>query len=147
VLRSGPNGEPVRSQASQLAQAVCAMAMAARVREGVLMGERKVPASGGEYHVQAVFVGASLWGAPCVLTTLLPPPGDPSGWERLRTHFRLTRAQTRVAQLLIQGLRNAEIAERLFLSEHTVRHHIEQIRTKVGGHTRAAVAARLRQQA
>jgi DNA-binding NarL/FixJ family response regulator len=48
--------------------------------------------------------------------------------------------------LVAAGLRNAEIAERLFLSERTVGHHVSAILRKLGVRTRSqagAEAARL----
>jgi DNA-binding CsgD family transcriptional regulator len=50
-----------------------------------------------------------------------------------------------VALLLVQGLRNDEIARLLYISPHTARHHVEQVRLKVGGHTRGAVFSRILQ--
>jgi DNA-binding NarL/FixJ family response regulator len=51
-----------------------------------------------------------------------------------------------VLALVADGLRNAEIAQRLFLSPRTVDHHVSAILRKLGAHTRgeaAAEAARL----
>lgn len=53
----------------------------------------------------------------------------------------LTRRQIEVLQLVAQGLSNAAIAERLFLSEHTVHRHLANIRRKLGLPSRAAAAA------
>jgi DNA-binding NarL/FixJ family response regulator len=44
----------------------------------------------------------------------------------------LTHREREVLALVIQGLRNHEIAERLFVSDHTVRHHIGAIYGKLG---------------
>ena len=47
-----------------------------------------------------------------------------------------------VLGLVADGLRNADIAERLFLSPRTVDHHVSAIRRKLGARTRGeAVAA------
>jgi DNA-binding NarL/FixJ family response regulator len=43
--------------------------------------------------------------------------------------------------LVAEGLSDAEIAERLVLSRHTVHRHVANIRTKLGLASRAAAAA------
>ncbi|HKA10617.1 MAG TPA: LuxR C-terminal-related transcriptional regulator [Candidatus Dormibacteraeota bacterium] len=53
----------------------------------------------------------------------------------------LTRREREVADLVAQGLTNREIAARLFISERTAESHLEQIRGKLGFHSRAQIAA------
>ena len=53
----------------------------------------------------------------------------------------LTRREREVAELVAQGFTNREIATRLFISERTAESHVEQIRGKLGFHTRAQIAA------
>jgi DNA-binding CsgD family transcriptional regulator len=50
---------------------------------------------------------------------------------------RLTRREMEVLGLVITGMRNAEIAERLFLTPKTVGHHISAIYAKLGVSNRA----------
>jgi DNA-binding NarL/FixJ family response regulator len=56
----------------------------------------------------------------------------------------LTPRQVDVLQLLADGLTNADIAERLFISPKTVDHHVSAVLTKLEASTRreAVVAAR-----
>jgi DNA-binding CsgD family transcriptional regulator len=58
----------------------------------------------------------------------------------------LTGREVEVLALIAQGLRNADVAERLFLSRKTVDHHVSAILRKLGARTRgeaSAEAARL----
>jgi predicted ATPase/DNA-binding CsgD family transcriptional regulator len=52
----------------------------------------------------------------------------------------LTRREREIAALVRLGLRNRDIAQKLFISERTVDGHLENIREKLGVHSRAEVA-------
>jgi DNA-binding CsgD family transcriptional regulator len=52
----------------------------------------------------------------------------------------LTRRELEVLALLVEGLRNTEIAQRLFISARTVAHHVSAILTKLGVQTRQEAA-------
>jgi DNA-binding NarL/FixJ family response regulator len=55
----------------------------------------------------------------------------------------LTRREKEVAILVTRGLTNRQIAQELFLSEHTVHHHVTNILKKLNLSSRQQVASRL----
>ena len=69
------------------------------------------------------------------------PRGPRSSTRENPAH--LTPREIEVADLVAHGLRNAEIAERLFLSPRTVEHHVSAILRKLGVRTRAEVGPAL----
>lgn len=84
---------------------------------------------------QAVFGGAA---AARVLTAL----ADPN--RGVRPLPDLTEREVEVLGLMARGLTNSAIAERLYLSDKTVRNHVSNIFTKLGVSDRAAAVARAR---
>src|SRR4029450_11990841 len=56
----------------------------------------------------------------------------------------LTRRELDVLRLVAEGLRAAEVAERLFLSTKTVDHHVSSILRKLGMRTRGEASAEAR---
>lgn len=58
-----------------------------------------------------------------------------TGWASL------TPMERQVVDLLAQGLRNAEIAERLFVAPSTIKTHLGHVFAKLGVSTRAELAA------
>ncbi len=130
------------AEVRHFAAAMWGVANVRRLGAGVApLEERSAAVDGGECRLQGTYVGLDLFGqGGSVLVGVRLPPADHCSSARLRERFGLTHTQSRVARLLVEGLRNDEIAKRLFISPHTARHHVEQIRLKVGGHTRAAVA-------
>lgn len=57
----------------------------------------------------------------------------------------LSRRERDVAALVAEGLSNRAIASRLYISERTAEYHVEQIRNKLGVHSRTDVAAWVRE--
>jgi DNA-binding NarL/FixJ family response regulator len=53
----------------------------------------------------------------------------------------LTKREIEVLRLVAEGLNNQTIAERLFLSDHTVHRHLANILNKLDVSTRAAAVA------
>ena len=58
-----------------------------------------------------------------------------------RNPSNLTPRELEVRALLTEGLRNAEIAERVFLAEKTVDHHVSALLRKLGARTRGEASA------
>lgn len=57
-----------------------------------------------------------------------------------REHFGLTRRELEIVAVIVSGFSNRDIAEKLKLSEHTVKHHIANIFDKLGVSNRMEVA-------
>jgi DNA-binding CsgD family transcriptional regulator len=54
----------------------------------------------------------------------------------------LTNRQVEVLGLMVEGLRNGEIADRLYISKKTTEHHVSAVLAKLGAPTRAKAIAR-----
>jgi DNA-binding NarL/FixJ family response regulator len=53
----------------------------------------------------------------------------------------LTAREAEILELLDEGLRNSEIAERLYRSVRTIEHHVDAVLAKLGAGTRAEAVA------
>ena len=56
--------------------------------------------------------------------------------ERKREDLRITRRELEILELIAQGLSNREIAEKLFVSENTVKTHSSRVFDKLGARRR-----------
>ena len=71
--------------------------------------------------------------AQALVQTVSSPPDKPD--------YGLTRRQQEVLALLVEGLNNPEIAERLVISRHTVRYYVSEVLGKLGVSNRAEAVA------
>ena len=95
----------------------------------LLAGDEPVAsAPGAELHVERDRRGERF-----AVAELDEPPAEP-----------LTRAETEVLRLLREGLSNAEIARRLFVSVPTVKTHVHRVLGKLGVSSRLQAATRRR---
>ena len=110
------------------------------VAAGPVVPTACVRCASAEYRLIASYLQPELIGAAGVLVTverrrpLLPTPAE------LTARFALTAREAEVALLLTRGLTDAAVAARLTISPHTARRYSERVLTKLGIHSRAAVA-------
>lgn len=91
--------------------------------------------------IRAAHFGQSTL-APEAVQALLQPQLD----EPERSNYDLTDREMEVLELLVEGLNNREIAERLFVSRATAKAHVSHILDKMGVSNRAeAIAVALRE--
>ncbi len=108
-------------------------------------GSEEVRTARGRYTLRSSALPPGLFGPdPAAMVTLSADtaPKRPDV-EAVRTRLGLTRRESEVALLLADGLSNADLADRLFVSAHTARHHVENVLAKLNLSSRAAVARRL----
>jgi len=68
-------------------------------------------------------------------------PGPSPGGRPAAPPDGLTQREVEILSLIAQGLTNGEIADRLFLSNHTIKTHINRIFAKTGSRDRVAAIA------
>ena len=101
----------------------------------------EVATDDGVYIVRGSRVPAA--GSAVLLVTLERRPRPLPPLEELCRRHGLTRKEARVAVLLAEGKSNSEIADELFISAHTARHHTESVLLKLGVHSRREVSPAL----
>ena len=86
-------------------------------------------------------VHATLLAATSRASDTSPAPGPGPGARPPDPPDGLTQREAEILSLIAQGLTNGEIAERLFLSNHTIKTHINRIFAKTGSRDRVAAIA------
>jgi DNA-binding CsgD family transcriptional regulator len=80
------------------------------------------------------------------LITLEPRGGNLKWAEPLRERFGLSSREIEVLSRVMAGGANKEIANQLYITEHTVKKHLQSIALKVGARTRTSIAHTVRQE-
>jgi DNA-binding CsgD family transcriptional regulator len=70
-------------------------------------------------------------------------PNRNTDMGNLKTKFNLTKREIEVVKLICAGFSNKIIADKLFVSEYTVKDHLKHIMEKVGANSRNQIIATL----
>ena len=133
---------PVDDRAERLQRALGGEPEAIETLRDWARRQRRGPLDGATAPLRLAACGLQaryLHGPPGALDAIALYPlaeGRPGALRELG----LTRRQAEVLHLLWRGSANAEIAAALSISEHTVRHHLEDIYRRLGVSSRAAAA-------
>jgi DNA-binding CsgD family transcriptional regulator len=77
------------------------------------------------------------------LLLFMEPRGINSQLHKLGKYFRLTEREIEVVNLLFSGMSSAEIADKLFISAHTVNNHVQAIFEKMDVKNRGGLISKL----
>ena len=117
---------------------------AAESADGMREEEGEVEVCGRSYRLVANRAAAgALFPEAAVLVLVDRLTAGLPTTQELRISFGLRGREPQVALLAAEGLSNADIAQRLRLSAHTVRHYLERVLDRLGLHSRKALALRL----
>ena len=157
ALRMGARGYLIKQDVAQIAPALRSVMVGVCVLEGDVlergasMGMRALPAPASGSGSGTSGSGSGTSGSGAGKNDDRPgAPGDsgePAGVvgapdPRSTVFASLTDREYEVVEAVAAGLDNAETAERLFMSEGTVRNHISSILAKTGLRNRTQVAVR-----
>lgn len=91
------------------------------------------------FAVLGIWLGLKLTGRQqkVVIREVAVPAGEPFiADERKREELGITRRELEILELIAQGMSNREIAEKLFVSENTVKTHSSRVFDKLGAKRR-----------
>ena len=91
------------------------------------------------FAVLGIWLGLKLTGRQqkVVVREVSVPAGEPFiADERKREELCITRRELEILELIAQGMSNREIAEKLFVSENTVKTHSSRVFDKLGAKRR-----------
>lgn len=148
ALFAGGRRRDLLGEASEMAATLATGPNVQQGEEGapthLAAGTREVEEGGERYRLSASLLPRGSFRREAIvlvqverLTAALPTV------EEIRARTGLTPRQAEVALLIARDLTSAEIADRLGISVHTVRRHVERILPHLGVRSRKGIAARL----
>src|SRR5580765_6965647 len=90
------------------------------------------------FAVLGIWLGLRLRGRPTtvVVKEITVPSGPFVPDDKKREDLSITRREMEILELIAQGMSNREIAEKLFVSENTVKTHSSRVFDKLGAKRR-----------
>ena len=142
LLQDNPQRADVLAQMALLARHAAAPATSCRDGSTArCMAE--ITTSSAAYRIEATRVSSFGAQGTIILVAIESLAPTPIGDAVLRSRYHLSPREIAVAREIARGVSAQEIASALAISVHTVRRHSERVFTKLGVHSRAAVAAAL----
>jgi DNA-binding CsgD family transcriptional regulator len=103
-----------------------------------------ISTSHGACQLRTTILSAETVGTgPMALVVLEQSAPQPLSPRELQDQYQLTDREIAVSRLLAEGHKNSQVAQLLGISIHTARRHAERVLSKLGVHSRAAVARKL----
>jgi DNA-binding CsgD family transcriptional regulator len=147
LLAESPGAEAVELALTRLARSVRLMAFRTyrEPRPDPPLPSVEVRTPAGRFALRAALLGPGVFGGGGSVLVSVTRSGGPvlPGAASVRARFGLTKREAEVALLAAEGLSNDAIAERLYVSPHTVRHHVESVLAKMAIPSRSALALHL----
>lgn len=138
ILDADPSVDKIVAQLRRAARAVNH-----EEPDGFAFADQQISTSVGRFQIRTSIAPQEAFGEGVVLVALERTAVTLPSVETLQRYSGLTRREAEIALLLANGSSNRELAARLHLSVHTVRHHTESIFLKLDIHTRREIRARL----
>jgi DNA-binding NarL/FixJ family response regulator len=133
LLAAEPDAETLRTAVRHLA------GEARTGDDAPIIARHELSLREGTYRVRVGHTPPELFaGAGTVVVVERVSPYPPP--SALQKQLGLTPREAEVALLLAEGRSNDHVADRLHISPHTVRHHVEKVLRKLGCDSRAGVA-------
>lgn len=142
VLDGNPDRNIIEARVASTARAAGALVQPDSATEAPAL-HRSFRAGGHAWVAQGVLVGGPLGMGREGVVVSLRATGGPPTVRHLTARFGLTKREAEVARLLWERKTNAELADALFISQHTARHHTERIFSKLGIRSRREVRGAL----